>query len=68
MPSLGPCPFADEGGDRVPPSNGPAALCCNRPYLHSGQQPLCANFVAAFAPVATNAMSAIANPRTFAFM
>jgi len=37
-------------------------------YLQSGQQPVPASFVAALAPVATNATSAIANPKTVAFM
>jgi len=37
-------------------------------YLQSGQHPVPASFVAALAPVATKATSAIANPKTFAFM
>ena len=37
-------------------------------YLQSGQQPVPASLVAALAPVATKATSAIASPKTFAFM
>ena len=44
---------------------------CQRPpinYLQSGQQPVPASFVAALTPVPTKATSAIANPKTLAFM
>jgi hypothetical protein len=54
------------GGKREVPQPGAPALPFD--YLQSGQQPTAASFVAALAPVAAKAMSAIASPTSFAFM